>query len=517
VSETAARPRVFVLGFVESIHTVRAVEAMQRLGWEIHVVASHPHWPHPAWHDVTLHVDPDFEPEEVGPGVEVRTLRRPPEDGEPLVEGLSWNQRPEAVAGLIAELQPDLVNTMEIQHGAYVMLEARAYLDEAPPWVVHNWGSDIYYFGRNPRHISRLKAVMTACDYYGAECHRDIGLAQAFGFDGKLLPVLPNAGGFELGRLAALRLPGPTSTRKAISLKATESFVYRPHAALDAIERCGELLRGYTLYLYTATPRAIERARAIGERFGIEVTVVSTAAEPVSHDEIMTMHGRSRISISLAQSDAICTAFLEAMVMGSFPIQSSTGCANAWAEAGQGAEFVPAEDVDRIEGALRRALTDDQLVDTAAIENAATAAARLDRQVVLGHAIEGYERIAADISGERPWEEFGPEVADPVWAAERQAEIDRAAESGWPRGEVGPEERIEDWYDNELIQRDAHISSLRDLVAAMGHSLDGFHRMLETPPPSVRSRLVPGRARAWVRARAPHLADRLAGRRKDSQ
>jgi hypothetical protein len=104
--------------------------------------------------------------------------------------------------------------------------------------------------------------------------------------------------------------------------------------------------------------------------------------------------------------------------------------------------------------------------------------------------------------------------------AERQAEIDRAAESGWPRGEVAPEERIEDWYDNELIQRDAHISSLRDLVAAMGHSLDGFHRMLETPPPpppSLQSRLVPGRARAWVRARAPRLADRLGGRREDAR
>ncbi len=510
---------MLVVGFVESIHAVRAVEPMQRLGWDVHVVASHPHWPHPAWRDVTLYVDPGFEPQQVGPGVEYRHLTRPPEDSEPVVEGLSWNQRPEAVAGLIEALQPDLVDSMEIQHGAYVMLEARQYLDRTPPWIVHNWGSDIFYFGRNPRYVARLKAVMTACDYYGAECHRDIGLARAFGFDGRLLPVLPNAGGFELDRLTPLRESGPTSARKTISLKATESFVYRPHAALEALERCGELLRGHTFALYTATNGAIERARAIGERFGADVEVVSTAAEPVGHDEIMAMHGRSRISISLSQSDAICTAFLEAMVMGSFPIQSNSGCANAWAEGGRDAEFVPPEGVDEVEAALRRALADDALVDAAALTNAETARARLDREVVLKQAMEGYERVAAAVSGERPWEDFGPEVDDPVWAAERAADIKRAEESGWPRGEVAPEERIEDWYDNELVQRDAHIASLRHHVAALQGSLDGFHRQAAAaaapppppPPPSWR-RLIPSQAKSWLREKAPGLADRLARR-----
>jgi hypothetical protein len=40
--------------------------------------------------------------------------------------------------------------------------------------------------------------------------------------------------------------------------------------------------------------------------------------------EILKLHGRPRISISLSISDAISRSVLEAMVMGAFPIQRMT-------------------------------------------------------------------------------------------------------------------------------------------------------------------------------------------------
>ena len=244
----------------------------------------------------------------------------------------------------------------------------------------------------------------------------------------------------------------------------------------------------------------------------MDVNVLSTVATPAGHDDVLAMHGRARASISLAESDAICTSFLEAMVMGSFPIQSDTGCAQAWAEHGRTAMFVSPGDPEEVAAALRIALTDDELVDRAAEENALTAAARLDRETVLARAIEGYERVAADIAGKVTWTEFEPEVDDPGWLAARQAEIERAGRVGWPGGEIEPEEQIDDWYDNELIQRDAHIAALRRHVGEMQQSLDGFHRDLEAgaeqrpslsrrilrrlaPPPRARLGSRPGRTR----------------------
>jgi glycosyltransferase involved in cell wall biosynthesis len=512
-----------VVGFVESIHAVRAVEPMLRLGWDVHVVGSHPHWPHEAWRNVTLHVDPGFHSRGAPhPSVTLRVLEPHPNDAEPVVEGLSWKQRPLAVAQLIKELQPDIVDSMEIQHGGYVVLEAREHLPKAPPWIVHNWGSDVFYYGRNPRHVNRLKAMFGSCDYYGAECHRDVGLARAFGFSGKVLPILPNPGGFDLDHLRRLRQDGPSSERRTIALKATDSFVYRPKTALNALELCAPMLRGYRLALYSASGALVGRACEIAEMCGMGVDIVSMSSTPVSHEEILAMHGRARISIALADSDAICTSFLEAMAMGSFPIQSNTSCAQEWAECGKSAIFVNPGDKKQVAAAIQRALREDDLVDRAAEINAETAVTRLDREIVLARAMEGYQRVAADVAGDSAWVDFEPEVDDPRWRAERRAEIEQAAQVGWPSGEVAEKDRIERWHDIELIERDGHISMLRWHISQMQRSLNGFHRELEEAQanPSLRvrvgRRLTPKSLRAWVRGRAPGWMKRIGGYSRES-
>lgn len=450
--------RVLVAAFVESIHAVRAVESMTKLGWDVHVVASHPHWANPAWRNVTLHVDSDFDSGQFDPSVRVRPLEPGAENNEPVIEGLSWSQRVSAFAGLVKDLKPDLLDSMEIQHGGYLVLEARALLSgDSPPWMVHNWGSDVYYYRRNPRHLERLKDVLSGCDYYGCECDRDIELARTFGFSGKVLPVLPNAGGFDLERAQSLRSPGPTSARNVIALKAANSFVYRPDVALDAIERCGDVVTGHRLALYTASDDIQERAGRICSEMEMGLEIVSGSGTLATHERILSLHGEARASISLSESDAICTSFLEAMVMGSLPIQSDTGCSSAWAEDGRGALFVDPLDAEEVAQALRRALSDDSFVDSAAKVNAAAATARLDHKVILARMMEAYEEIAAEVlSG-------GPDS--------RGSGIDSATRTEG--------ERVERWYDSELLERDAHIAALRSHIGEMQRSLDGFHQRLE--------------------------------------
>jgi hypothetical protein len=55
---------------------------------------------------------------------------------------------------------------MEIQHAGYLTLAARAKLSSRfPTWVVSNWGSDIYLFGRLSEHQQKIKAFMSACGF----------------------------------------------------------------------------------------------------------------------------------------------------------------------------------------------------------------------------------------------------------------------------------------------------------------------------------------------------------------
>ena len=81
--------------------------------------------------------------------------------------------------------------------------------------------------------------------------------------------------------------------------------------------------------------------------------------------------------------------------MGAFPIQSGTACANEWIEHGKSGLIVPPEDPHDIAQAIRRALADDALVDSAAELNANTARLRLEQGMIKSQVVKMYQEILA--------------------------------------------------------------------------------------------------------------------------
>lgn len=67
-----------------------------------------------------------------------------------------------------------------------------------------------------------------------------------------------------------------------------------------------------------------------------------------------------------------------------------------WIEDGVTGILVPPEDPDVIEKAIRRALTDDDLVNRAAEENWKTAVERLDQSKLKPKAVELYNTVAKE-------------------------------------------------------------------------------------------------------------------------
>ena len=120
---------------------------------------------------------------------------------------------------------------------------------------------------------------------------------------------------------------------------------------------------------------------------------VQVLSQRISHGEILALHARARISIGLSISDGISVSLLEAMAMGSFPIQSCTACADEWIEHGVSGMLVPPEDPDIIEMAIRTALSDDELVNRAAETNRQVVQKRLDSDQLKQEAIDMYSRI----------------------------------------------------------------------------------------------------------------------------
>lgn len=373
--------RILFVAMSESIHTARWISQISNQGWEIHVFPSIDYGiTHPLLENI--HIYHSYYASQatsvknvIVHGVPVRNkilsaiMRKGHAHYFPTF-------RAHQLARLVKRLKPDLIHCMEIQHAGYLAMEARKILkNQFPPWIVTNWGSDIYLFGRLPDHREKIRKILAACDFYSCECNRDVALAREMGFAGEVLPVFPNAGGFDLNKAKKLQQAGNSSERRVIMLKGYQHWAGRALVGLRAIERCTDMLTGYEIVLYSTSKDVELAAILFGRSTGIPVRILP---RNTPNDEILYWHGHARLSIGLSISDAISTSLLEAMVMGSLPIQSCTACADEWLKDGESGLLVPPEDVEIIEQAIRTGLTDDDLVNRASVINRRIAEERLD-------------------------------------------------------------------------------------------------------------------------------------------
>lgn len=394
--------RILLVAMADSVHTARWMSQICDQGWDVHLFPSlDVGFGHPELRNCTVHHS-IYSKQGKGNG-SVRFSGIPVVHktvayfARGLLRKYFRTYRVGQLVRTIKKLKPDLIHAMEIQAAGYLTVAARDKMQgEFPPSILTNWGSDIYLFGRLKEHEARIRETLGEFDYYSCECQRDVTLAREYGFRGEILPVFPNGGGFNLEWVSGLRSPGLVSKRRSIVLKGYQNWAGRALVGIRALERCADLLKGYEVNIYSADPDVGIAAELCQRSTGIPIHIIP---ERSAHEVILRLHGRSRISIGLSISDAISTSFLEAIVMGSFPIQSCTSCADEWIVDGKTGILVPPEDPEVVEMAIRRALTDDDLVNRAAEANFEIAQERLDQRKLEEMATGIYSRVVRESRG----------------------------------------------------------------------------------------------------------------------
>lgn len=172
-------------------------------------------------------------------------------------------------------------------------------------------------------------------------------------------------------------------------IKGYQSFAGRALIALDAVERCADALRGYKVWVYSATGNVYPRVEELRSQFQIDIAILPRS----NHAEMLHHFSTARVYLGVSLSDAISTSMLEAMAMGAFPIQTNTSCCDEWIEDGKAGFHIPVDNPDVIAERLHRALVDDRLVDAAATINWPTVQSRLDQSVLKQRAVALYEGI----------------------------------------------------------------------------------------------------------------------------
>lgn len=265
------------------------------------------------------------------------------------------------IVSVIEGVMPDILHSFSIHQTSFLVLAARTRCHKPFPfWIVSNWGCDIHFFRDQPGYEPLIAATLQVADGYFAECARDVGLARQLGFRGTTLGIQPIGGGFDLPWFRALRSPGPTSGRRLVLIKGYQGLVGRGNVALLALRDIVEQVRGYRFVLYGLNAEIIDTLDELERDCGLTVERLPF----LPYDGLMRQHGKARCSIGLGVSDGICTSAIEAMLMGSVPIQSDTSCLGEWA-GNQSVLLVPPEDPAALAATLLRVLSDDAFVDFA--------------------------------------------------------------------------------------------------------------------------------------------------------
>ncbi len=222
--------------------------------------------------------------------------------------------------------QPDFVHALELQHGGYITSRALEDISLKTPFIATNYGSDIYWFQQFPKHLAKIKKLLSRADRYSAECNRDVDLAKKYGFTGDVMPVFPNAGGFTEEQLS--RRLTPTADRKVIAIKGYEGWVGRASVAVEALYSLTEELADFKIVFYSCNTKTIRLVKKLKRKTGLNIEWHGKGE--LSHTQMLDLFASARIYVGISLSDGISTSLLEALAMGAYPIQTSTACVGEW-------------------------------------------------------------------------------------------------------------------------------------------------------------------------------------------
>jgi len=418
--------RILFVGMVDSPHTARWINQISDLGWELHIFPVYHAPAHSLMRGVTVHRpwiqvrprrilatllhDPlnafnvrKVESDLHANGLPVRAVYPIPviSPFDRVLSGF-WSKPlgesdvraplpygPHVLARLIRKLKPDLIHSMEFQHAGYNVLRAREIIGAKhfPKWLATNWGSDIYHYRHYPEHREQISRLLKSVDYYSCECERDIALARELGLQAPALPVLPNTGGFDIEDVERLREALSPSKRKVLMVKGYQHFAGRALTALEAVLRCADVLKDWRIVVFSASAEVREKVEEMRILHGLNISIL----EHAGHEKMLRYFAHARAYLGVSAADAISTSMLEAMATGAFPIQTDTSCCGEWIENGRGGYSIPHDNVEVIADRLRKAATEDDLVDAAAKLNWSTVLARLDQRKLRPQVREFYE------------------------------------------------------------------------------------------------------------------------------
>lgn len=296
---------------------------------------------------------------------------------------------PDRLQSVIERYRPHLLHSLETQLAGYLCLDTLSETPQRPPWIASSWGSDLELFRRFERHHHVLRRFCSSIDCFLPDCARDLVTARRFGYAGPSVEPMPATGGGDIESLAGMATT-PPSGRRSIIIKGYHNWAGRGLLALSALALIREKLEGISIGILSPAPQAQVWANRMRSELGLDIEALPYLPTPA---DAMLRMAKARLVVGISISDGIPTTVLEAMTVGAFPIQTSSSCVNEWISDGETGLLVSPHNTSEIAQAIARALSDDALVDAAAVCNLSTVRRRWSRDLNRRRAWEIYNSM----------------------------------------------------------------------------------------------------------------------------
>lgn len=292
----------------------------------------------------------------------------------------------EQLQKIIREVNPDIVHSFEMQSCSYPILETMNKFKEIK-WIYSCWGSDLYFYQNLKKHNVKIRAVLQRVNFLQTDCQRDIEIAKTLGFIGNSLQVIPGGSGFDLQKLDKYKLP--ISERKIILVKGYQHKFGRALNVIKALQSIKEHLQNYEIIIFGAHKIIFDYCERTNLHFKIY------QRDELKHSEVVALLGKSLLYIGNSSSDGMPNTLLEAIVMGTFPIQSNPGgvTEEIIENALNGLLIEDPEAVDAIANQILVAINSNQMLENAMQINLEIAKNSLDYSLNKQKVIDLYSQI----------------------------------------------------------------------------------------------------------------------------
>jgi glycosyltransferase involved in cell wall biosynthesis len=279
-----------------------------------------------------------------------------------LIFGLNW--RALVLFIFIKIFQPRIVHFHELQHGGYIY-NSKIFKSASKrnyKVICSSWGSDLILYGKLASHKLPLKQLLSNTDVLTAERKLEVEIARKLNYSKAFLAPVYNTVGAKVVSNVLLIKP---SHRKMILIKGYQDNHGRALNALAALTLITEHLVGYKIGVFSASTAVALQVDYLQNNSSLDIEII----ERTSNEEIRNYLSQSRVYIGLAISDGLSTSMVEAMEQGTFPIQSENSAASSFIKNGITGYIVDPWDITGVANCIEKAVKDDQMVDTAAVEN----------------------------------------------------------------------------------------------------------------------------------------------------